>query len=344
VPAQVNIGALTPDELRECITAPARLVGLEFERGLVARILTDVGSEPGRLPLLEFALTEIWRKREGKQLTNRAYDDVGGATGALAQRAEVEFTRLRPEEQMAARRLFSRMVRVTRPEEAGDDTRQPADLSETDTLAKSVANRLADSRLLVTGDETRRGTLTVEVAHEALIRNWERLRGWLNEDREFLLWRQRLQVQVEEWQKQSSDAGYLLRGAPLSEAERWLVGRPQDLSGAEQKLIQESIACRDQEHAEEERRRQAEVAAAEARAAAERQLAEKARGLGRRTNEVCPSGAATGEGAATITVGAGRSVSDSCRGSVLCSDTAIDCRVSGSSRSSGGSCFFGGPR
>src|SRR5262249_7077919 len=61
---QVNIGALTPDELRESITVPARLVGLEFESGLVDRILTDVGSEPGRLPLVEFALTEIWQRRE----------------------------------------------------------------------------------------------------------------------------------------------------------------------------------------------------------------------------------------------------------------------------------------
>src|SRR5262249_43952554 len=84
-PVQVNIGALTPDELRESITAPARLVGLEFESGLADRILTDVGSEPGRLPLVEFALTEIWQRREGRLLTNRAYDEIGGVTGALAR-------------------------------------------------------------------------------------------------------------------------------------------------------------------------------------------------------------------------------------------------------------------
>jgi WD40 repeat protein len=293
-PAQVNIGALTRDELRESITAPARLVGLEFEPGLVERILTDVGSEPGRLPLLEFALTELWQRRAGSQLTNRAYNEIGGATGALAQRAEAEFARLTPEEQTAARRLFSRLVRVARPEEAGEDTRQHADLSDADTIAKRVAESLADARLLVTSGETnvaaaeqpaedvpeRKGTFSVEVAHEALIRNWERLRVWLNEDREFLLWRQRLQVQVAEWRGQKQDAGYLLRGTPLSEAERWLLGRPQDLTDAEQQLIRESIALRERERKEEEERRQAEVEnakqmkeAAEARAEAERRRA-----------------------------------------------------------------------
>jgi len=171
-PVQVNIGALKPDELRESITAPAGLVGLEFESGLVDRILTDVGSEPGRLPLVEFALTEIWQRREGRRLTNHAYDEIGGVTGALARRAEAEFAQLSPEEQTGARRLFSRLVRVARPEEAGD-TRQRAELSEANTLEKRLANRLADARLLVTGSEAGTGTMAVEVAHEVLIRNWE---------------------------------------------------------------------------------------------------------------------------------------------------------------------------
>lgn len=276
--AQVNIGALTQGELREGITAPARLVRLEFEPGLVERILADVGSEPGHLPLVEFALTELWQRRDGSRLANQAYDEIGGATGALAQRAETEFGRLKPEEQTAAHRLFSRLVRVARPEEAGEDTRQRTDLSDADAVAKRVANMLADARLLVTSDEAKTGALTVEVAHEALIRNWERLRVWLNEDREFLLWRQRLQVQVAEWQERRQDVGYLLRGTPLSEAERWLLGRPQDLADAERHLIRESIALREREREEEEERRKAEIEnarrlkeAAEARAEAERQ-------------------------------------------------------------------------
>jgi WD40 repeat protein len=284
-PAQVNIGALTPDELRESITAPAELVGLEFEPGLVDRILTDVGSEPGRLPLTEFALAELWQRREGRRLTNGAYNKIGGVPGALARRTEAEFARLNPEEQTAAQRLFSRLVRVAKPEEAGEDTRQRTELSEADTLAKRVAKRLADARLLVIGSEASTGTILVEVAHEALIRNWERLRGWLNEDREFLLWRQRLQTQARDWLEHGQDPGYLLRGAPLSEAERWLLGRPQDLTDSGQRLILESITLREGERQEEGRRRQAEIEnarrlqeAAEAKAKVEQErAAEQAR-------------------------------------------------------------------
>jgi TIR domain len=313
--AQVNIGALTQDELRESITAPARLVGLEFEPGLVERVLADVGSEPGRLPLLEFALTELWQHREESRLTNRAYDQIGGATGALAQRAEAEFKQLTAEEQAAARRLLGRLVRVARPEEAGEDTRQRADLSEADALGKGVANRLATARLLVTGGETAEGTLSVEVAHEALIRNWGRLRVWLNEDREFLLWRQRLQVQVDAWQGHGRDAGYLFRGQPLSEAERWLLGRPHDLTDPEQQFISKGIALREREREEEKQRQLAEIENV-------KRLAEAA-GADSRGRE------APSQGAAAIVAGVRGAVPHSCRSGVICPQAAIDCTVSG---------------
>jgi WD40 repeat protein len=289
-PAQVNIGALTREELRESIIKPAKLVGLEFEPGLVDRILRDVGSEPGNLPLLEFALTGLWSQRQNRSLTNAAYDDIGGVTGALAQRAEAAFARFAPEEQTAARRLLSRLVRVARPDEGAEDTRQRIELQATDPVAEKVALALAgpEIRLLVMGKpegEELSGGQIVEVAHEALIRNWGRLRGWLNEDREFLLWRQRLQIQVEQWNEHGRDASYLLRGVSLSEGERWLTGRPQDLMATQQQFIQKSSVLRKQEHEEEERRRQGEIEnanrmkeAAEARAAAEQHAREAAEG------------------------------------------------------------------
>ena len=248
--AQVNIGALAADELRESIGGPARLVGLEFEPGLVERLLTDVGNEPGSLPLLEFALTEIWHRREGPRLTNHAYNEIRGIAGALARRAEAEFARFSPDEKTAARRLFSRLVRVARPDEGAEDTRQRIELQANDAKTVSVAQAFAlpDVRLLVAGRDEQTGGQIVEVAHEALIRNWERLRGWLNEDREFLLWRQRVEIQVEEWARAGQDVSYLLRGAPLSEAERWLAKRPEDLAeGDERAYINASLAWRNAE-------------------------------------------------------------------------------------------------
>jgi hypothetical protein len=152
-PAQVNIGALTREELRESITCPANLVGLQFEPGLVDRILHDVGTEPDNLPLVEFALTGLWSRRQDRILTNGAYNDIGGVTGALAQRAETEFGKLTSQEQTAARRLFSRLVRVARPEEGAEDTRQRLDLQATDSVTEKVAQAFAgpDVRLLVMG-------------------------------------------------------------------------------------------------------------------------------------------------------------------------------------------------
>lgn len=259
-PAQINIGALTRNELQETIVAPARLVGLEFEPWLVERILSDAGSGPGNLPLLEFALTNLWSGRRGRTLTHAAYGDLGGVTGALTRRAEIEFARFTPEEQAAVRRLFTRLVRVATPEEGAEDTRQRLELKETDALAIRVAQALSHVHLLVMGrGETE--CQTVEVAHEALIRNWERLRLWLNEDREFLLWRQRTQIRLVQWEQHGRDAGDLLRGASLFEAERWLAARPPDLTGMQTEFITESAALRERERKMEEERQKAELTA-----------------------------------------------------------------------------------
>jgi hypothetical protein len=146
--------------------------------------------------------------------------------------------------QAAARRLFCRLVRVA-PEVAWEGTRQRTALSSDDKIARNVANKLANAFILVIGSEGSTGTLWVELAHEAFIHHWERLRAWLNEDREFLLWRQHLQVQVEAWMRHAQDIGYLLRGPALSEGEVWLRGRPEDLTPAEQHLIRESIVLRE---------------------------------------------------------------------------------------------------
>ncbi len=107
----------------------------------------------------------------------------------------------------------------------------------------------------MTGQDRATGVQSVEVAHEALIRNWGRLRGWVDEDREFLLWSQRLKVALEEWERTDHDAETLLRGAPLTEAERWLAERPQDLPPGEQDFIRESMAARERERAARERSR-----------------------------------------------------------------------------------------
>ncbi|MFQ5793681.1 MAG: TIR domain-containing protein [Candidatus Bipolaricaulia bacterium] len=263
----VNLGSMKRDELERAIVDPAQKVGLTFEPGLVDRILDDVGDNPGNLPLLEFALTELWAQRQGGMLTHAAYEDIGEVAGAIAQRAEAEFAKFTPEQRKATRRVFTRLVRVAQPEEGSEDTRRRATLVELGEEARSVIKTLADARLLVTGrdgvtEEEKVGVArevfgkeTVEVVHEALVRGWKQLQSWLDEDREFLLWRQRLRAALTEWERTERDEGALLRGASLAEAERWLTERPDDLNPDEQGYTQESLALRKQERAARERLR-----------------------------------------------------------------------------------------
>jgi hypothetical protein len=232
--------------------APAHQVGLEFEPGLGTRILDNIDQAPGNLPSLEFVLAELWETRRRGQLRHETYEAMGKLQGAIAQRADETFARLTPVDQEAARRVFLQLVR---PGEGTADTRRRATWAEVGDAVRPVVQVLADARLLVTGRDEATGEQTLEVVHEALIRHWRRLQSWLDQDREFLLWHQRLRGAVAEWERTEHDAGGLLRGAPLAEAERWLGERTEDLTLAERRLIQESVARREQERELQEQRR-----------------------------------------------------------------------------------------
>ncbi|MCB0197767.1 MAG: PD40 domain-containing protein, partial [Anaerolineae bacterium] len=241
--------------------------------GLVERILDDVGEEPGNLPLLEFALTALWDRQASRQLTHAGYETVNGVKGALTRHADTVFAKLTPAEQETARRLFTQLVR---PGERTDDTRRLALRSELNPEDWRLAQRLADARLIVTGRNAA-GQETVEVAHEALIRDWERLRHWLDADREFLFWQQRLRNGLRQWRASDQDDGALLRGAPLAEAENWLNQRRNDLTDAEREYIQAGLALRERQAAEREAQRRRELEVAQELAESERQRAEEQR-------------------------------------------------------------------
>lgn len=259
--AVVNLGTMTRDELHRAVVEPAKRVGLDFEPGLVKRILDDVGDEPGNLPLLEFALAELWSRRQGKLMTHGAYEEIGGVSGAMAQRADAVFAALSPVQQERAHRLLTRLVRVGDQAEMALATRQRARVSELGEESRDVLRLMADARLLVVGKLGAAGEETAEVAHEALIRHWKRLQEWLDQDREFLLWRRRLQTALTEWERTGRDEGALLRGTPLREAERWHTGRVGDLSPHEQEFITGSSALDTKERTLRERRRKIILAA-----------------------------------------------------------------------------------
>jgi DNA-binding SARP family transcriptional activator/ABC-type branched-subunit amino acid transport system ATPase component len=271
-----KLGPMTREELGLTIERPAEMQEVTFESGLVERILDDVGEEPGNLPLLEFALTMLWERlseQQSRQLTHVGYETIGGVEGALTRHADAIYTKLSSTEQETARRLFTQMVRLG---ERTEDTRRLALRTELNEEDWQMAQRLADARLVVTGRDAT-GRETVEVAHEALIRNWARLRHWLDTDREFLFWQQRLRNGLRQWTSSDHDEGALLRGAPLAEAENWLNQRRMDLSEAEREFIQAGLALRERQAAEREAqlRRELEIAQALATEAEARRIAEE---------------------------------------------------------------------
>ena len=266
-----KLGPMQREELGLAVERPAEKQGLTFESGLVERILDDVGEEPGNLPLLEFALTTLWEQQQARTLTHTGYETIARVEGALTRHADFVYAGLSPTEQETARHLFTQLVR---PGEATEDTRRLALRTELKEAAWRLVQRLADARLVVTGRDAA-GNETVEVVHEALIRSWDQLRRWMEADRSFRAWQERLRAALYQWGATDQDEGALLRGLPLAEAENWLRQREVDLSRSEQAYIEASLAARQEREAAEEAQLQRELETAQKLAKTEKQRAEE---------------------------------------------------------------------
>ena len=247
----VKLGPMNDAELREAIEKPAAAQAVAFESGLVERILKDVAAEPGHLPLLEFALTQLWSLRQGALITHAAYTAIGGVEGALARHADASFAALAPAEQQQARRVLLQLVRAG---EGTEDTRRLATRQELGEARWPLARRLADDRLVVTSRNAA-GDDTVEVVHEALIRHWGELRGWLAVDSGFRAWQERLRGSLAQWRATGREEGGLLRGAALAEALDKLKQRPEELAATEREFIEASGAADDDGRRRSRRRR-----------------------------------------------------------------------------------------
>jgi WD40 repeat protein len=253
--ADIKLGPMNREELSQVIEKPAEKLGVTFQDGLVKRILDDVEDEPGNLPLLEFALTELWKRRKGKQLTHAAYEEIGQVKGALARHADENYTKLSATEKEQVRRIF---IQLVRPGEGTEDTRRLATKAELGEASWELVKQLADNRLVVTSQNSANQE-TVEVVHEALIRNWGEFRQWMNADRSFRAWQDRLRSAMYQWEQTQRDEGALLRGAALVEGEEKLKQRREDISAAEQEFIQASVALRDRQKKQEEEARKRQI-------------------------------------------------------------------------------------
>ncbi len=255
--ADVKLGPMNRQELQDAIAKPAQMLGVRIEEGLTERILEAVENSPGNLPLLEFALTQLWAKQRNGQLTHDAYEEIGGVEKALASYAEEVYRRLSEVDRHVVQRVF---IQLVRPGEGTEDTRRLATRAEVGEDNWDLVTRLADVRLVVTGQDEGVGEETVEIVHEALIREWGRLRGWMESDRSFRTWQERLRAARRQWEATGNDDGALLRGAPLAEAEDWQQRRLGELSPEERVFIQLSLALRDREKSQREHMQKRELA------------------------------------------------------------------------------------
>jgi WD40 repeat protein len=151
-------------------------------------------------------------------------------------------------------------VQLVRPGEGTEDTRRLAARGEIGEEKWPLACRLADKRLVVTGRDAGTGHETAEIAHEALIQRWERLRNWMEADRAFRSWQEGLRAALRQWEAGGRDEGALLHGAPLAAAESWLASRGHELSAAEGEFIRAGATQRERQEAEREAQREREQA------------------------------------------------------------------------------------
>jgi len=232
------LGDLSDADLSLAIEQPARALNVTFEEGLAERIVRDVGMQAGSLPLLQFALQQLWERRDQNRLTHAGYEALGTVTQALAHHADQVYERFSETGKTLFRQLFVQMVR---PGEGTEDTRQVMVLPA-DPARHEIIRQLANERLVVTRHDEETEENTVEIAHEALIRHWQRLKAWMKEDRSFRVWQENLRGYMRDqvW----------LRDARLAVAQDWLAKRDDELTETERDFIQESVAQRDAELAE----------------------------------------------------------------------------------------------
>ncbi len=234
---QVLVGPMSLADLKHVIEQPALRAGLRLEDGLADAVLQDAGSEPAALPLVSHAMAETWRRRDGETLTLAGYREAGGVAGSISQTADSLYESVFDDaEKQACRRL---MLRLVTPGEGTSDSRRRLQRSDLDRdpnpeVSTWVVDQMVDARLLTVDRDS------LEIAHEALFRSWPRLRNWVEEARDDLRTRQRIDRAAAEWLAQDRDPDLLYRGTPLQSALEWAAVHGDTLGSAEAEFLAES--------------------------------------------------------------------------------------------------------
>ncbi|RLE21285.1 MAG: hypothetical protein DRJ50_09420 [Actinobacteria bacterium] len=246
----VTVRPMVPGEIERAVVLPARHVGVDVEPALVAELVAGVTQRPATLPLLQFALTEIFERRVARVMLHSTYESIGGLTGALAARADRIIGADGSDDEREARRIFSRLVAAgpsavsagSNADEPDGDIRRRAHRSEFGDGERTawLLDAFVSARLLTVDRDPATREPTVEVAHEALLRDWPRLRNWLDEDRDDLATLHGIRTSAAAWEASGFDDGELARSARLGSATELVTRRPDFLNDAEKAWVDAS--------------------------------------------------------------------------------------------------------
>jgi DNA-binding SARP family transcriptional activator/WD40 repeat protein/energy-coupling factor transporter ATP-binding protein EcfA2 len=257
----VTVLPLSPAELQDAAARPAERVGARIEPPLLAELVADMTDEPGALPLFQYALTEVFEQRGSGVLTRADYRAIGGLRGALARRAEHVYQSLGAAQRAAARQVLLRLVSVA---DGAPDTRRRLAREVLEGLPAApdvlrVTLHAFDEARLLTFDRDPAGHATVEVAHEALLREWPRLARWIDDARVDLRLHRSLATEAAEWEASGRDDDYLLAGSRLAHLEGWEADSTIDLTPAERLFLHASTENRNRLVALEQQRQVREL-------------------------------------------------------------------------------------
>ena len=269
IPGVENALPMTANELEAVVVGPAERGGVAVEPPLLAELVADAADRPGTLPLLEFALTELFDQRTQAALTLDGYRALGGIRGVLSRSAEAIYDGLRTDEQRVAMQVFLHLVQLGVGTTESRRRLPLADLMglDLDPVALSaVLEAFGRRRLLSFDRESTTQQATVEVAHESLFREWDRLAGWIDRHRGALQRYEALMAATDEWQAADRHSDYLLTGTRLAEFETWIDDASVQITGRQREFIAAGLE-----------RRSAEQEAERSRAEAERRMERRAR-------------------------------------------------------------------
>jgi len=257
----VPVGPLAPGGLERAIAAPSERAGVDFEPGLSAQIAAEVGGQPATLPLLQHALWELFASRSGSTITGADFERIGGALGALARRAETTYESFGDDERAVARGVLLQLVELG---EAGIPTRRRVPRDELDSagadgVVAEVVDELGRHRLVTFDRDPSTREPTVEVAHEALLTEWERVRSWIDQSRDDLLVQRRLAASATEWLGNDTDESFLAAGTQLEQFEHCVQTSNLAFTDQENEFVTASVDRRDRVEREEAERTGREV-------------------------------------------------------------------------------------